>query len=153
MSISNSRRFLIFERDGFTCRYCGRRAPDVPLQADHVHPKSKGGSDHDENLVTACVECNQAKRDRVLKDLWTPKELRRAYTLFTLCAAFRNDLDGLWSGELNELMMVNPWPLYDLVRRTQIWLDFVGDVPGRERVVTHLLGLARLEQEPEDQVA
>ena len=32
--------------------------------ADHVVPRAKGGKDHLSNLVAACYECNQAKRDK-----------------------------------------------------------------------------------------
>lgn len=41
-------------------------APDVVLHIDHVHPASKGGRDSDDNLVTACRDCNLSKSDRVL---------------------------------------------------------------------------------------
>lgn len=61
MAISKSLRFRILNRDNFTCSYCGRRAPDVRLEVDHVHPRSKGGSDHPSNLKTACFDCNRGK--------------------------------------------------------------------------------------------
>ena len=51
----------ILRRDGHRCQYCGRG--DVPLTLDHVHPKSKGGEDSWENLVAACVKCNNKKGD------------------------------------------------------------------------------------------
>jgi hypothetical protein len=57
-------RFAVLERDGWQCRYCGRRPPEVALALDHVIPASKGGPDTIENLLTACVDCNQGKRDR-----------------------------------------------------------------------------------------
>ena len=50
----------VVERDGGTCRYCGGPA----TTADHVIPKSRGGSDDPSNLVAACRSCNSAKRDR-----------------------------------------------------------------------------------------
>lgn len=56
----------ILRRDGHRCQYCGRS--DVALTVDHVMPKSKSGEDAWENLVTACVECNNRKGDR------TPEE-------------------------------------------------------------------------------
>jgi 5-methylcytosine-specific restriction endonuclease McrA len=59
-------RFQILERDGFTCRYCGRKPPEVVLQIDHVVPVSKGGFATTDNLVTACRECNNGKRDVLL---------------------------------------------------------------------------------------
>lgn len=59
-------RFSIFKRDSFTCQYCGRKAPDVVLQIDHIHPKSKGGLNKAENYRTACFECNIGKGDCLL---------------------------------------------------------------------------------------
>lgn len=52
-------RARIFERDDYTCQYCGARG--VPLECDHVFPISKGGSNEDDNLVAACVPCNRSK--------------------------------------------------------------------------------------------
>jgi|DewCreStandDraft_5_1066085.scaffolds.fasta_scaffold00864_22 5-methylcytosine-specific restriction endonuclease McrA len=56
----------ILRRDGFACQYCGTRS--APLTIDHVIPRSRGGSDSWENLVTACVPCNNRKGNR------TPEE-------------------------------------------------------------------------------
>lgn len=60
-SLSVRTRFEIFKRDSFQCRYCGRCAPDVMLQVDHVVPVARGGTDEPLNLVTACAECNSGK--------------------------------------------------------------------------------------------
>lgn len=59
-------RARIFARDDYTCRYCEARA--VELECDHVVPISRGGSNDDDNLVTACRPCNRSKRDK------TPEE-------------------------------------------------------------------------------
>lgn len=72
MAIGKSLRFKIFSQDGFTCRYCGRRPPDVVLEVDHLHPRSKGGTDDEINLLTSCFDCNRGKRDRVIAD-FSPK--------------------------------------------------------------------------------
>jgi 5-methylcytosine-specific restriction endonuclease McrA len=56
----------IIRRDGNRCQYCG--STNSPLTVDHVLPKSRGGSDTWENLVTACVRCNNTKSDRSLVD-------------------------------------------------------------------------------------
>lgn len=61
--MSPSLRFSILRRDGFTCRYCARRPPAVILEVDHVVPRSAGGSDSEDNLVSACWQCNRGKRD------------------------------------------------------------------------------------------
>jgi hypothetical protein len=55
------RRYDVLARDGFACRYCGRKAPEVTLHVDHVVPRAKGGSDDPSNLVAACSACNQGK--------------------------------------------------------------------------------------------
>jgi hypothetical protein len=68
MAISKKTRFEIFKRDKFTCQYCGKKAPDVILEVDHIDPKSKGGIDRMINLVTSCFDCNRGKRDRRLSD-------------------------------------------------------------------------------------
>lgn len=64
MAITKRLRFEIFRRDGFACRYCG--AKDRPLEPDHVIPKALGGSDLPENLLTACVDCNEGKGSTLL---------------------------------------------------------------------------------------
>ena len=51
-------RDSIKARDGYKCVYCGS---SENLTVDHVRPKSKGGTDTADNLVTACRPCNQAK--------------------------------------------------------------------------------------------
>lgn len=51
----------IMKRDKYTCQYCGLKAG---LTLDHVVPKSRGGKDSWENLVTACNHCNVKKGNR-----------------------------------------------------------------------------------------
>lgn len=59
-------RQAVFERDNFTCQYCGRYGRGVKLEIDHIIPVSKGGATDIRNLITACRECNRAKRNRLL---------------------------------------------------------------------------------------
>ena len=66
--ISKKLRFEVFKRDSFTCQYCGRKAPDVVLEVDHIHPVSKGGKNELMNLVTSCRDCNRGKGKRKLSD-------------------------------------------------------------------------------------
>ena len=61
MALSKKIRFEVFKRDGFQCCYCGRKPPEVILECDHVNPKSKGGEDDIDNLITACFDCNRGK--------------------------------------------------------------------------------------------
>lgn len=67
-AISKKLRFEVFKRDNFTCQYCGRKAPDVVLEVDHLNPVSKGGKNELINLTTSCFECNRGKSDRTLDD-------------------------------------------------------------------------------------
>lgn len=62
--ISMSLRFSVYERDGHTCQYCGRRPPEVDLQIDHQHPVALGGDNRIDNLLTACRDCNIGKGAR-----------------------------------------------------------------------------------------
>ncbi|MDP2779763.1 HNH endonuclease [Devosia sp.] len=66
--ISKKDRFEVFKRDKFTCQYCGRSAPEVVLQVDHITPVSKQGEDDVLNLITCCKDCNAGKSDRELTD-------------------------------------------------------------------------------------
>lgn len=67
-AISKKTRFEVFKRDSFTCQYCGKSAPDVILEIDHIIPVSNDG-DHDIfNFLTACEECNRGKGKRQLDD-------------------------------------------------------------------------------------
>ena len=61
MSLSVKKRFDVFKRDGFICQYCGSHPPSVILEVDHIHPKSKGGNDDMDNLITSCFDCNRGK--------------------------------------------------------------------------------------------
>lgn len=54
-------RHRIYKRDGHRCVYCGN---SKQLTIDHVIPKSKGGKNTWENLVTCCTKCNLKKSDR-----------------------------------------------------------------------------------------
>lgn len=55
----------IIKRDGYKCQYCGRKES---LTIDHVIPKSRGGTDQWDNLVTCCSTCNVTKGNH------TPRE-------------------------------------------------------------------------------
>lgn len=67
-----SLRFEVFKRDRFSCGYCGRTPPDVLLEVDHVVPRSGGGSDELENLLTACWDCNRGKGSKGLSEGGSP---------------------------------------------------------------------------------
>jgi 5-methylcytosine-specific restriction endonuclease McrA len=61
-------RSNIFERDDYTCQYCGRRLPPSELTLDHIVPRSRGGRSTWRNLVVACIRCNDHKSNRLLQE-------------------------------------------------------------------------------------
>lgn len=67
-SVSPKVRFEVFKRDSFTCQYCGKKAPDVILECDHIKPVATGGDNDILNLATSCRECNAGKGARELTD-------------------------------------------------------------------------------------
>lgn len=62
---------MLYNRDNYTCAYCGFKASrreEVRLSKDHVHPRSKGGRDTWDNLITSCKTCNWWKDDKTLSE-------------------------------------------------------------------------------------
>ena len=59
-------RWQILKRDNFICQYCGAKPINgVSLHIDHKIPRSLGGRDVINNLITACEECNLGKTDSI----------------------------------------------------------------------------------------
>lgn len=59
-------RYLVMQRDNFTCQFCGAspaKDPAVKLHIDHIKPWSKGGETLLPNLQTLCEQCNIGKSD------------------------------------------------------------------------------------------
>jgi 5-methylcytosine-specific restriction endonuclease McrA len=59
-------REYLLAKWGRKCAYCD--AENVPLNVDHVHPRSRGGSDRVSNLVLACFSCNKTKDDHPVEE-------------------------------------------------------------------------------------
>jgi 5-methylcytosine-specific restriction endonuclease McrA len=57
-------REYLLEKWNRTCAYCSKK--DVPLEIEHIVPKSKGGSNRVSNLTLACHPCNQKKDNQDL---------------------------------------------------------------------------------------
>jgi 5-methylcytosine-specific restriction endonuclease McrA len=67
-------REYLFEKWGRTCVYCD--AVNVPLNLDHVIPRSNLGSDRASNLVPACIPSNQNKGAEDIKDFLAKDQSR-----------------------------------------------------------------------------
>ncbi len=59
-------REYLLEKWGRECAYCGKK--DVPLQIEHIQPKSKGGSNRVSNLCLACEKCNLKKGNKPVEE-------------------------------------------------------------------------------------
>lgn len=69
-------REYLLEKWGRKCAYCGREG--VPLEIEHVIPKSRGGTDRISNLTLACHECNQKKGNLTAEEFGFPEIQGRA---------------------------------------------------------------------------
>lgn len=58
----------IYKRDEWKCVYCKKDGKSNNLTLDHVVPRSKGGKDTWENLVTCCTNCNSEKADLEIEE-------------------------------------------------------------------------------------
>ncbi len=63
-------REYLLEKWQRTCAYC--KAKDVPLEVEHIVPKSRGGSDRISNLALSCHDCNQAKGNQTAEEYGHP---------------------------------------------------------------------------------
>ena len=98
-----TREYLLVKWDHH-CAYCGQG--NVPLQVEHVLPRSRGGTDSVSNLVLACEACNIAKGTRRIEDFLEdkPEVLRNILNLTT---APLKDASA---------MNVTRWTLYEQLR-------------------------------------
>ena len=53
-----------------TCAYCGKT--NVPLEVEHIIPKSRGGSNRVSNLAISCRDCNTVKGTRTAEEFGHP---------------------------------------------------------------------------------
>lgn len=88
----------ILHRDGHSCQYCSYSGEDLTL--DHVVPRSRGGGDTWENMVTACVRCNVKKGNRTPKEAAMPLKTnpRRPYSslYFEVAKYLKNGSNQEW---------------------------------------------------------
>ncbi|PNR88598.1 HNH endonuclease [Petrotoga sp. HWH.PT.55.6.1] len=95
----------LLEKWGRKCAYCGKE--NVPLEIEHIVPKSKGGSDRISNLTLACHECNQKKNNQSIDEFLAnnPKKL--------------NQIKARAKGPLKDVASVNAtrWYLFNQLKK------------------------------------
>lgn len=58
------KRRALFNRDAWTCQYCGDKLNWNTITIDHVNPRSLGGVTSWTNCVAACSRCNKKKANQ-----------------------------------------------------------------------------------------
>ena len=84
----------VLRRDSHRCQYCGSKDR---LTLDHVVPKSRGGPDAWDNLVAACVPCNNRKGNKTPEEAEMPlrrKPFRPSHVMYL--RDFVGSLDEAW---------------------------------------------------------
>ena len=64
-------REYLLEKFNRTCVYCGVR--DVPMEVEHIVPKTRGGSNRVSNLTLSCRPCNQKKGNQTAAEFGYPR--------------------------------------------------------------------------------
>lgn len=59
----------VFKRDNLKCQYCGELGTKNSMTLDHVIPRSRGGGNSYENVVTCCMPCNAKKGNFLVSEL------------------------------------------------------------------------------------
>lgn len=156
MAISKKKRFEVMRRDGFSCRYCGARAPETNLVIDHVIPVALGGSDDPQNLVSACNDCNSGKAATPL-DAPVVEEIKetdlRWADAFRRAAELRNGAEAPRRDYVQRFdLKWNSWaaghqPVHrdeDWRRSLETWHDLGVPIDEIERLVDVALGNSRV---------
>jgi HNH endonuclease len=81
MRLAVSIREQVRQRAQYAGEFCGITEIDTGgmLTIDHFQPRTKAGSDELENLIYACITCNQYKQDywpqtEIAPILWNPRQ-------------------------------------------------------------------------------
>ena len=78
----------VLQKWGHRCAYCD--AMDVPLEVEHIRPRSRGGSSRESNLTLACVPCNTAKGTQDISVFLAHDPERLAHMLSQAQASLRD---------------------------------------------------------------
>ena len=84
-------RTRIYKRDNHECAYCGSKKQ---LTLDHIMPKSRGGKNDWNNLVTCCFKCNLKKGNK------TPEEAKMVLKVKPYVPSLLNEnglLNKIWN--------------------------------------------------------
>ncbi|MFF0202511.1 RNA-guided endonuclease IscB [Streptomyces sp. NPDC005017] len=86
--VGSSTRAYLRARWQDACAYCD--ATGVPLNIEHLTPRSRGGSSRIANLVLACIACNEAKGTNLVEVFLAQRSDRLARILQQVGASLRD---------------------------------------------------------------
>jgi len=92
-------RKRIFRRDGHTCGYCGSKRN---LTLDHIVPKSRGGKNTWENMITCCSRCNSKKDNKTPEEAGMKLQLR-PYRPNVFSVVISETVENIWDDFQKEL--------------------------------------------------
>ena len=121
--IPNELRQAVFERDKYTCQYCGNAGGD--LEIEHIIPISEGGNNDMRNLATACRACNRAKGRRMLTRHELQEIADKIHSSFEYLLSIASEAPDTENGEKKDkklMMYFTP----ELIARIRIWCDLKG---------------------------
>ena len=98
----------VYARDGARCQYCQSKVARNEATYDHVVPRAHGGKTTWENIVIACVPCNQKKGGR------TPTQAKMALRVppvrpkklpdvMSITFTFQQGMPDSWRGWLRDV--------------------------------------------------
>ena len=97
----------VYARDGGKCQYCGLTTPRHEATYDHVVPRARGGRTTWENIVIACVPCNQTKGGKTpeqagMKLRTAPVKPKKLPETFRITLTFRVGMPEIWKAWLRD---------------------------------------------------
>lgn len=110
-------RMNVYVRDHQKCQYCSQHVPLEDTTYDHVLPRSRGGKTTWDNVVIACMSCNQKKSNLTPAEagmkLKTPPVRPKSLPDARIRLVYRKGMPEAWRAWLDEAA--------DVVKTAQYW--------------------------------
>jgi len=102
----------VYARDGGRCQYCVGKVGRSEATYDHVVPRAHGGKTTWENIVIACVPCNQRKGGRTpaqagMRLRTLPVRPKKLPELLTVTFTFQPGMPDSWRTWLRDIAYWN----------------------------------------------
>ena len=102
----------VYARGTGRCQYCGEKVSRPEATYDHVVPRAQGGKTTWDNVVIACVDCNQKKGGRTpaeaaMRLRSVPVKPKRVPDTVRVTLTFRNGMPTSWRTWLRDFSYWN----------------------------------------------